>query len=205
MVDYNRFVYVRGNPLKFSDPSGHIGVCFTGAPMISGEVEVATDNLMRMCEGMFNDGMFGAASTWGRYRNTLSDLWKAFGLIQEELAKAKAENRQEPVILIGYSWGGAAAMELARMLNEFPVLFGGEPVRVDALVTIDPVTFGRKSFSFGWYTTAISPNVKRYESVWQQRRARSHWPCLWRFGQSNEFCFLPDQSTTASVWNPGRT
>ena len=27
VLDYNRYMYVRGNPLKYSDPSGHIGFC----------------------------------------------------------------------------------------------------------------------------------------------------------------------------------
>ena len=29
-IDYNRFLYVRGNPFKYLDLSGHIALCFMG-------------------------------------------------------------------------------------------------------------------------------------------------------------------------------
>ena len=32
IVDYNRFLYARGNPLKYTDPSGHISEKPTGPP-----------------------------------------------------------------------------------------------------------------------------------------------------------------------------
>ncbi len=32
VIDYNRFAYVRNNPLRFSDPSGHCGLQATGGP-----------------------------------------------------------------------------------------------------------------------------------------------------------------------------
>ena len=33
VINYNRFLYARGNPLKYSDPSGYIPVKPTGPPV----------------------------------------------------------------------------------------------------------------------------------------------------------------------------
>ncbi len=32
LLDHNRYLYARGNPLKYTDPSGHVAICFKGGP-----------------------------------------------------------------------------------------------------------------------------------------------------------------------------
>jgi pimeloyl-ACP methyl ester carboxylesterase len=49
------------------------------------------------------------------------------------LARFKTEPKSEPIVLIGFSFGGDESIKLARRLDE-------NHVRVDLLVTIDPVT-----------------------------------------------------------------
>jgi len=39
VIDYNRFLYVRGNPLSYSDPSGHCATTTNGQPDMDGDTE----------------------------------------------------------------------------------------------------------------------------------------------------------------------
>ena len=113
---------------------------------------------MKMCEKLAGKGLFGESGDWQPYNNTLPQIWAAYSRVLQ----ARKDHPDEPVVLIGYSYGGAAVLELARMLNEDPTFFGQDPVPVDAAVTIDPVTFARGAWrTFGWATDEVSPNVKR--------------------------------------------
>jgi len=63
VVDYNRFAYARGNPLKYTDPSGHCATLEDGGPDINGDQACweAADEWLKT---------FGA----GGYENT--DQWQ---------------------------------------------------------------------------------------------------------------------------------
>ena len=159
VVDYNRFLYVRGNPLKFVDPSGHIAICFQGAPG-SGEAN-AEDAIMRICAGLAKNDFF--EGDWFRFNNTLPQIWTAYYRVRE----AKQKNPTEAVAVLGYSYGGGAALELARLLNEDPKLLGEEPIHVDTLITIEPVSVARGAWrTFGWATSEVPSNVGRALNLW---------------------------------------
>ena len=129
VLDYNRYMYVRGNPLKYTDPSGHIAVCFQGGPdsWFKSEDEVTNS----VCSSGLE-----AAGYEGEYKYYVSNgHWEqqwARQAIKNALAQAEAENRFEPVILIGHSWGGSAVRELANLLNE-------DGITVDAAIVIEYV------------------------------------------------------------------
>lgn len=116
--------------------------------------------IMQMCGDLAERGYLEGA--WFGFNNTLSQLWEAY----HKILAAKEANPAESVTIVGYSYGGAAALELAKMLNTDPVLVGKDPVRVGTLITIEPVTFARSLRTFGWNTSGLSDNVDRSLNLW---------------------------------------
>lgn len=118
------------------------------------------DAIMQMCAGLAEEGFF-ENTDWYGFGNTLGQIAAAYSLIWD----AKQENQNEPVFLLGYSYGGAAAMELARMLGTEN--FAMREIPVDFLVTIEPVNFGRRYFrSMSWATSEIPDNVSKALNLW---------------------------------------
>ncbi len=146
---YNRFMYTLGNPLKYSDPTGHYALCFNEGSQPG--IEAGEDNANRhtavhaICSQLAEDGLLGA-----------SGEFEIFGSNREGAAKALAYLKgwqelypDEKFIILGYSWGGGAAIEFVRALNP---LFSWDRIKVDALITIDPVVGGR-----WWKDRQIAP------------------------------------------------
>jgi pimeloyl-ACP methyl ester carboxylesterase len=117
VIDYNRFMYARGNPLRYADPSGHIAICFLGGYQNGAPIE--QDNpLYQLCSNGLREGGYDPARDGDIlvFRNDEGDI----GTALEAILAAQESNPYEPVILLGHSWGGAAAMKLAYYLNCVP-------------------------------------------------------------------------------------
>ena len=127
----NRYSYVTNRPTILVDPTGHVGVCFYGGPAAGDADPNDLSTTTQLCLALNEEGLLG--SEWLTFNNRAKDVKEAYDYILRVLATAKLG---EPVVIVGYSWGGGAALELAKMLNEA----GDNPVTVDMLVTIDPVT-----------------------------------------------------------------
>ena len=127
----NRYGYVNNRPTVLIDPTGHVGVCFYGGPALGDADPNDMSTTTQLCGALFEKGLLGKA--WYKFNNRAEDVQEAYKYILNVLSSAEPG---EPVVIVGYSWGGGAALELAKMLNEA----GDNPVTVDTLVTIDPVT-----------------------------------------------------------------
>ena len=139
---YNRYMYVLGNPLKFSDPSGHIAVCFQGGHSNTEiEAPIAGSGFLSMCQ----DSLSSAGYDEEKHGQILylTNGVPAIEYAYEQIIEAKSLNSNEPVIIAGYSWGGSAALDLADMLGHKKGPFGldfdsRDAVSVDLLYLIDP-------------------------------------------------------------------
>jgi pimeloyl-ACP methyl ester carboxylesterase len=120
-----------------------------------------------------------------KYSNTQNNVLDAF----EQIQQAKLKNPGEAVTIIGYSWGGAAALELADMLNRgkttsfelggYELYSGpkGSQIKVDELILIDPVNWarGRRGMKDDWLNypttpTEIPDNVTRTLNLYATNR-----------------------------------
>ena len=134
IADYNRFLYGRGNPLKFKDPSGHFAVCFMGGH--NPDLDRKTSFL-----GKCNE----ALNAMGYSRAQHGTVWKARNdedaatFIEEEIRKLKSGDNpsSEPVVILCYSWGCPTAMRVVERLNDT----AKGRVQVDVLVMFDPEDF----------------------------------------------------------------
>ena len=175
----NRYSYVYNNPCKYIDPSGHVGVCFNGGPRPGDADEDNKTTLGQLCDELGAEGLLG--EEWVIYNNRVKDIKKAYKFIMEELERAAEEGRDEPVVIVGYSYGGAAALELVDMLNQlktyidlplvpdFVIAYGrDDPTHVDVLVTLDPFTKGRLQVRGDnpYVTSKVSSNVGRAYNVY---------------------------------------
>jgi RHS repeat-associated protein len=147
--DYNRYMYVRGNPLRYNDPSGHIAICFQGGAG-DGAIHAAEPNSDQNSVQLMCQQALGAAGYNAQKHGQILYLNNGVNSINyayEQVLAAKAANANEPVIIIGYSWGGAAALDLVDVLNsgrdvvltlEGEFLPGAPVVPVDLLFLVDP-------------------------------------------------------------------
>jgi RHS repeat-associated protein len=178
---FNRYAYTYNNPLKYVDPSGHIGICFQGSPDFRDPAE--DSSLSQLCNTLSDDGRIEGEVF--KYSNTQNNVLDAF----EQIQQAKLKNPGEAVTIIGYSWGGAAALELADMLNRgkttsfelggYELYSGpkGSQIKVDELILIDPVNWarGRRGMKDDWLNypttpTEIPDNVTRTLNLYATNR-----------------------------------
>jgi pimeloyl-ACP methyl ester carboxylesterase len=125
---------------------------------------------MQMCLQLATDHAFEGDLHW--FATTYPQMWDAYRTV----LKALKDNPDERVTVIGYSWGGAAALELAQALNEAdPKLVDGtrlastlegtdlehQQTAIDDLVLMDPVLFMHAFRSNFWTPAQIPDNVKR--------------------------------------------
>ncbi len=117
IIDYNRFLYTKGNPFKYADPSGHIAVCFSGGFLKAENISSKTD-FINACKEILNrigyvegsDGHGEIRSSHGR-----SEALEVYEDIRD--LKTGEQPSSEPVILICYSWGCPDAMAVAENLT----------------------------------------------------------------------------------------
>jgi RHS repeat-associated protein len=141
---FNRYAFARGNPLKYIDPSGHIAICFQGG--FNTSTEGATDNeitagALQMCTETLGQAGYDQAAHGAIHY--LNNGVNAIEFAYNEILKAKATNPAEPILITGYSWGGAAALDLAHQLSgAVPTPWGSvqiaDPIPVNLLFLIDP-------------------------------------------------------------------
>jgi pimeloyl-ACP methyl ester carboxylesterase len=118
----NGFGYVYGNPVNFIDPSGNIGICFQGGTSPGIDIDPNTA-IAQLCNKLNTKDDFEKKDDvipgeLSPYNKTEAAIEKAI----LEIIAAKKRNPNEEVVIIGYSWGGAAALELAQALNNSNIL-----------------------------------------------------------------------------------
>jgi len=126
------YAYVRGNVVNRMDASGHEGFCFQGAPASQTFDETAP--IYKLCSTLATENLLGTnintglPSGYHRYNNDEAGKTEA-------IMDIKKTSQSERTVVIGYSWGGAAALEVVNQLDR-------EGVYVDNLVLIDPIIDG---------------------------------------------------------------
>ena len=111
------------NPIRSADPTGEIAVFLSGATRSYG------DQYNSGVGKMYADPWFANNVPGGRLCATYRQVDWAIDAIK----RAKAANPNEPVILVGHSWGGGSANYVAQQLAD-------AGINVDLEFTIDPVT-----------------------------------------------------------------
>ncbi len=146
VFDYNRMMYTRGNPLRFIDPSGHVAVCFRGAPNLPGKdknVKHSAQAILDMCTQALT------SAGWNEEQHGEILLYHYNGEFARFDAREAILSRPvgEPAIVIGHSWGGAAAMELVHDLGRnsgyWDHKYREGASNIDLLITIDTEWFVR--------------------------------------------------------------
>ncbi len=165
-------MYARGNPLTYSDPSGHVAVCFRGSPNSSknGEDAVGVHELCNQAldEAGYDQKVHGAIHYFD---------YNGSGRIQDAINAILSRAEGEPAILIGHSWGGAGALTVAAELEAFQGHLSNAPLanmelaaraNIDLLITIDPVLTFRDA------PDEVPSNVDKAMNI----AAKDGWPGL---------------------------
>ena len=115
VVNYNRFLYAKGNPLKYSDPSGQEAYCFLGG--VYPDTENTAIKFHSFCYEMltaigYTEEEHGEIKIVGNDELTVKKVY------EEILALKSAENpSSRPIVLGCYSWGCPSAIEVATRLT----------------------------------------------------------------------------------------
>ena len=151
LLDHNRYMYARGNPLKYTDPSGHVAICFEGgaAPDVwkpapnEEDTQITSMNGAGACRDAYEHLAVEQQLRLGTMYFLRNNAY-GIGLAEKYVREAKDANPNEPVVVLGYSWGGPASFALARNLDQPDVLRGQESVDVDLMLLLDPEFAGRE-------------------------------------------------------------
>ncbi len=147
VIDYNRFLYGRGNPLKFTDPSGQEAYCFMGGfnPNTKKDTRF-TINCRAMLEAIgYTEEEHGKIEIVGNDRLTVKKVY------EEVRAQKTRENPSpNPIVIACYSWGCPAAQETTTLLTGMSLgpfarpYVKHEPVNVDLLVMFEGEDYARE-------------------------------------------------------------
>ncbi len=141
----NLYAYVRNNPVNFTDPYGRIGVFVSGFSGSSGRSgSSGKTDMQKMAEKMDKD-IPGGASEVGHSQQ---------GKAVKKICKALCKNPNQPVILVGHSFGGDSVVEIAEKLKK-------KCIKVDLMVQIDSVGVGDEK---------KPDNVERGINIWSTSR-----------------------------------
>ena len=124
---YNRYAYANGNPFAFTDPSGHIAFCIQGGA--NPELDEGDDSFISHCHDILAAGGY----TEEEHGPIIDSINSDSEQLENWQKAVEARGDTQPIIIIGHSYGGEAAMTLANLLDNPPVFV----VPVDLLVTID--------------------------------------------------------------------
>ena len=132
----NTYAYVGGKPTSFIDPLGLYDVFIGGGgDSFSAIVRSYRGDFAREFSDRKTD-YFG----WGDSAGIL-----------DAIRSTRRDNPCAPINLIGHSWGGDTAVDVAAALN-------ADGINVDSLATIDPV-------SWPWSRSAVGENVNQWINV----------------------------------------
>ena len=126
----NRYSYVNNNPLLYIDPFGHFGVCFQGG---TGD-EPGTGFTEQLCKQLADNGDFGPSKQYKVFANSNEGIEAA----RIYLFMMQKMYPDDPIVVLGYSWGGGAALEFVSFLDYYV-----PSTEIDALVLVDAVLYGR--------------------------------------------------------------
>ena len=147
VIDYNRFLYVRGNPFKYTDPSGRDLVCVKGGPPAFNSDK---DYFIYWCYEVarrigWNEEINGPIRF---INNAPTDTDAVVDLIKE----SKAADSSRPIVFLGHSWGAIGSLDAAVKLKP-----AGIPV--DAFVGVDTEDFAR------WQHTTPAGHIKLSDNI----------------------------------------
>jgi pimeloyl-ACP methyl ester carboxylesterase len=115
----NPYAYAGENPISHADPSG----------------------LLDVFVGGLSDSTSGIVSTYQKYyaetnpdRSSIYFQWNQGTAIEQAIRDALKQNPCEPINIIGHSYGGATAANVARDLSQNGII-------PDLLETVDPVSY----------------------------------------------------------------
>ncbi len=130
---FNRYSYVNNNPLGYIDPSGNFGVCFEGgqADTVDGDGFAS-----QICEDLANDGAFGPSKEYKVFANNNEGIDQAHMYMIYMMMMFP----NDPIVILGYSWGGGAALEFVTYLSNYKPW-----IEIDALILVDPVLKWREN------------------------------------------------------------
>jgi RHS repeat-associated protein len=144
----HQYQYAYSNPVRYADPTGHLAIFVSGGwsqepptPSASPVFEMAAD--------FVNDGII-PGETYGASATHYYTVVKATKLIINTYDKTCGK---EPIILVGYSRGGATVQSIADITN-----IARPDVRINLVVTIAPVD----AFAELEVPTTKQPNVLRH-------------------------------------------
>jgi RHS repeat-associated protein len=128
---FDRYAYVYNNPINASDPSGHFGVCFQGGWYSQSNGGIDKNHpVTDVCKDLARSGAFGASGQYGVFTNDAAGIRSALAYF----LKMIKELPNEITVVLGYSWGGGAAVEFSYALQK-----DSPTSRIDKMVLIDPV------------------------------------------------------------------
>ncbi len=146
----DHYVYVRNSPTQFVDPSGERAYWIGGAGDKSRLFGIGPSGLI----GKLMNKYMGSTPGEDFYEdNTTQDVDRIVADIKEwhrvetqVMPTVTYAWKREPLIIIGHSWGGSAAMRTVNKLVEVGI-------KVDMLITLDPVAM-------------ISPSAPKNQRAW---------------------------------------
>ena len=171
---YNRYMYAYGNPLKFVDPSGHIAVCFRGgfkeqgsSSSSGGDADFWTACEDTLEKSGYDENVHGDIL---RLKNRQIDILRAVSAILEQ----EQEYSSRPVVIVGHSWGGAAALKTAQLLDPSPLslppdVAAATSAQVDLLFLIDAELGARAMDS------EVPDNIDTAVNVYAQTVSDDRW------------------------------
>jgi RHS repeat-associated protein len=146
---WNRFVYGRNNPIANVDPDGRVVIGFTG--FISANEDSQIRALMTRLDNAGGLGTARAFDSDGRSEAL------------EFVEMALRVDPDQPVVIMGHSWGADSAFRLAAAL-------GQKGIHVNALITIDPIgkTGGEGFFRSPNEAWTVPSNVRMAVNYFQR-------------------------------------
>ena len=171
VIEYNRFIYARGNPLKYKDPSGHIALCFMGSTNPNTDEKAPDTPFVDNCELALAEIGYDEKEHGGERRKEGNQAVHVQKLYEEILKRKTGDNpSSEPVVLMCYSWGWPVALALARLLSgerrddNGNLIQEPDSVSVDMLIMFDPVDIGHSLGPLG----TVPSNVAVAVNYWAE-------------------------------------
>ena len=145
VINYNRFLYARGNPLKYTDPNGQEAYCFPGGsiPDLSeGGTHLAAACYRTLKAMGYEEAVHGEIEI---VHHTL-DVERVYEEVRD--LKTGESPSSNPIIFICYSWGCPGAARVANRLSGTRetaqgrrLILGHNPIQVDRMIMYEPEDF----------------------------------------------------------------